>query len=392
MPETPVRIFHTADWHLGRVLHGQPLIDDQRYSLSHLVDHIKYGEYDAVVIAGDIYDRAVPPPDAVALFNDVLNDIAAANVNAVVIPGNHDSATRLGFASTLLDTVGIHFRCSYDRLTTPITVRGQGGSEVDIFALPFIEPAVMRDSLGDDTIVTTTNAADTALSLMRRARRDVPTVLVAHEFVGDRSQTSESERLFVGGARVLPASMFEGFDYVALGHLHRPQHVDRETIRYSGSLLPYSFSEVNDIKSGVSLTFQPGDPTPTIELIPVECRYPFVVLTDSYDELMTAIHYSIHQDSYVAVHLTDAGFHLNLHAHLRDRFPKLLELRQLPLEADAASMASAAPDSTPTELFDAFLACLGWNDDDERHDAIAIYTEALTAVGAQDRETPHASA
>lgn len=225
-----MRLLHTADWHLGKTLKGVSLLDDQKFIIDQIFDDIiDKQQIDAVIIAGDIYDRAVPPIDAVDLFNDTLNRFAEKNLPTLIISGNHDSATRLNFGSKLFADKKIFIASKDDE---PLIVPLNDG-EIYFALIPFAEP-------------------DALAEMITSAREQIPagkrSVAVAHAFLTGGVE-SESERKFVGGSANVDAQIFNGFDYVALGHLHRPQKISAENIRYAGSPLKYSFDEATHQKS-----------------------------------------------------------------------------------------------------------------------------------------------
>ncbi len=382
-----MRILHTADWHLGRALHGRCLQQDQQHALDQVLNELQDG-YDAIIIAGDVYDRAVPSPEAVDLFGGFLEKLKRRDISAVVIPGNHDSAARLGFASAILEGAGIHLRCDYSRLSEPITLASRGG-EVDVFALPYVEAALMREALGDQNMATHAAATQRAVEGMLAARRPgVPAVAVAHAFVGSESLTSDSERMFIGTAQVVGAELFDGFAYAALGHLHRPQQVKTTCIRYAGSLLPYSFSEAGHAKQVIRLDVNAGG---QIALQPVEIRplHPLAIVETSFEEALESAAYDGLAESYVSVRLTDSAYHINTFSRLKERYPLLLELRQsaleAPLDAAAAGPASGGK-ASPGELLDLFLDHFGWEQGPEREVAAKTLLKTLQDVEARRRE------
>lgn len=356
--------------------------------LDQVFDCLSRNDYDALIIAGDVYDRAVPPPEAVSLFSNFLQRLADADIQAVIIAGNHDSTARLGFAHGMLNRVGIHLRCDYARLAEPVRLVDQKGLEVDVFALPFVETLPLREALDLDAECarTTTETVAAALDIMREVRREgVPTVLISHEFVGG-TLTSESERVFIGGAHVLDASLYQGFDYVALGHLHRPQTAGGDTVRYSGSLLAYSFSEAGDTKGGVSLTFSTEQTEPVISNVDFTPRHPLSVVKGAFDALCSDSRYERYRDHYVSAQLTDDGFHLNLHARLRQHFPRLLEVRQLKIEEQSLARVEVTADApeTPAALFEEFLDLFAWEEDD-RLWATSTFQSAVEAARTSER-------
>ncbi len=246
-----MRFIHTADWHLGRLFHSVHLTDDQQHVLGQFVDLVADVRPAAVLVAGDVYDRGVPPPEAVELLNDVLERIVRGlGVPVVMIAGNHDSPTRLGFGSRLLSAEGLHIAGPLPAGGALAVPFADADGPLHVQAVPYADPIVVREALAEPDIQT---HEQSMRALVARARADVPfgarTVLVGHAFVAG-AEVSDSERpLTVGGAGTVPASVFAGFDYVALGHLHRPQRAGADAVRYAGSLLTYSFDEVAQRKS-----------------------------------------------------------------------------------------------------------------------------------------------
>ncbi|MFO8051888.1 MAG: exonuclease subunit SbcD, partial [Thermoplasmatota archaeon] len=218
-----MRLLHTSDWHLGKSIHGQNLLEDQKKLLEDLVNELSNG-YDGLLISGDIYDRSIPPSDAVSLFSDFIESMVDSGITTVIIPGNHDSPSRLDFASGVLERSGIHFRCRYDRITDPIIIEDDEGGVVEVFALPFVDEVEVRTLFPDEGIRTHQEATGFLLEMVReRVDPSIPSILMAHAYTGREVMRSDSEReLLVGGQGLVDPDMFRGFDHVALGHLHRP--------------------------------------------------------------------------------------------------------------------------------------------------------------------------
>lgn len=238
-----MRILHTADWHLGRNLHRASLHEDQGHALSQICDIARQERPDCVVVAGDIYDRAIPPVDAVHLLNWTLQELAGGiGLPVILIAGNHDSGLRLDFARDLLRLSGLHIFGAPDSTPGCVTLTDAHGP-VQFWALPWIDPVEARHHFGDSDVQSHERALQLCIDSIEPVRDPAcRSVLIAHAFVGGASICDQSERkLIVGDAGQVSAELFEGFDYVALGHMHRPQHVVRETIRYAGSPLAYSF-------------------------------------------------------------------------------------------------------------------------------------------------------
>ena len=240
-----MKFVHVADLHLGKIIHQYSLLDIQRKLLDELLDYMNEQAIKVLVIAGDVYDRSVPSSEAVSILDDFLSKAVIDNhIKVLMISGNHDGHERLHFASTLLKKQGLYIETEVHEDFQPVII-----DDVNFYLLPFIKPSVIRQLYDDDTITTYQDALEKYLS-HQNIDTNKKNVLVTHQFVGKNSIISDSEvTLTVGGTEIIDASLFDDFDYVALGHLHAPQKVKRETIRYSGSLMRYSFDEVKQNKS-----------------------------------------------------------------------------------------------------------------------------------------------
>jgi exonuclease SbcD len=322
MGPVSLRILHTSDWHLGRALHEESLLADQAWVLDRLVETVRSERPDAVVVAGDIYDRAVPPPEAVALLDDVLTRLADLGAPVVLIAGNHDSAERLSFGARLLEARGIHLRGALDRAHAPVELPGKGL----VYALPFVEPEVVRGLTGDEAIRGHAAATEAALARARAdaAARGLPTVLVAHAFVQGAAQTPDSERpIVVGTAGSVPPATLAGFDYVALGHLHAPQEV-APGLRYSGSLLKYSFSEAGQVKGALLVEVERG--RATARPLALGARRDVVRIRGTLAELLSRPDLEAHRGALVEATLDDPGYVLDARRRLQERFPHVLNV------------------------------------------------------------------
>ena len=241
---------HTADWHIGRSLFGVNLIDDQAHLLEQLIGILKDRKPDLLIVAGDIYDRSIPPEDAVILLDRVFSQILQeTQVAILVISGNHDSSARLGFGSALLTSRGFHLVCNLKQSLSPIVIEDETGP-VHFFALPYSEPSLIREFTGNQQVRDHDSAFEAMLPLFHNACPvSARKILAAHAFVAGAA-TSDSERpLSIGGAGTVSTERFIGFNYVALGHLHRAQNLGSEKVQYSGSLFNYSASEIDQEKS-----------------------------------------------------------------------------------------------------------------------------------------------
>lgn len=283
-----MRLLHTSDWHLGRTLHGETLLPYQAAFLEWLLHQAVSRQVDAVVVAGDIYDRAVPGTDAVALLDRSLAAFAAAAIRVVLISGNHDSAVRLGFGRALSEAAGIHLRTSVEDITRPVVIADASG-EVGIYGIPYLLPDAVMAELGAERSHTCVLAAAARrISDDAAARGLSRTVIAAHAFVTG-GQACDSERdIRVGGVGDVPAAVFAGCSYAALGHLHGQQRVSTGTAtvaRYSGSPLAFSFSERHQAKS-VTLADIDAAGQATAELIATPVPRPLREVRGRLDELL----------------------------------------------------------------------------------------------------------
>ncbi|MEZ4255730.1 MAG: exonuclease SbcCD subunit D [Polyangiales bacterium] len=357
-----MRFVHSADWHLGKSLAGFSLLEDQAAALEQVEAVCRDERVDALLVAGDIYDRSVPPTDAIRLFDDFLARMAKrAKVPVVVISGNHDGAERLGFAADFLAESGLHVRTRFADRTTPVRLE-RGGVTAFVHTLPFLEPEAVRLALGDDAVRDHDAAVRAALEGVRPPSRNSTErhVLMAHLFCTGGFESPESERpLAVGTAGHVQPSSLQGFDYVALGHLHRPQAVGgAAAIRYAGSLLKYSLSEASQSKSLTVVDL--AGAAPVIREVPTLASRDVVELRAPVASLLTDAAFAAHERDFVAVRYTDDGFVLHAAERLRVRFPYLLQA----LPDRVAQFAESEPTiehrpDTPRALLEAFWEQVG---------------------------------
>jgi exonuclease SbcD len=383
-----MRLIHTADWHLGRLFHNVHLTRDQEHVLGQLVDLTAEVEPAAVIVAGDLYDRAVPPTEAVDLLDHVLTELVdRLGVPVVAIAGNHDSAVRVGFGAALLRERGLHLVGELPQAASPIVLHDEHGP-VRITALPFADPAEARHEYGDSTIhdQQAVMAAGVRRALAGAGPHDRH-VLVAHAFVAGGTE-SESERpLSVGGAQQVPASILAGFDYVALGHLHRPQACGAEPVRYAGSLLKYSFGEHAHPKSVCVVDIGPrggegetGRPAVCVETVALTPRRDVRRLEGTLAELLDRGASDPRRDDYVLASLTDTGALFDPIGRLRAAYPNALAIERPAYErAGAGGRHHPRPGSvSDIDLFDAFFR---YATDEElgaaRRDALAAVVDGL---------------
>jgi exonuclease SbcD len=330
-----VRLIHTSDWHLGRSFHRVGLLAAQALYLDHLVEAVSSEGVDAVLVSGDVYDRALPSPDTVELLSDGVTRLIDAGAAVVLSSGNHDSAIRLGFASDLLARAGLHIRTSLDSVGAPVMI-----DDTAIYPLPYLEPSVAADRIGADE---RTHAA-VLRAAMDRVRADAHTrpgasVVMAHAFVTGGA-TSESERdISVGGVSAVHPQVFDGADYVALGHLHGPQRIS-ETVRYSGSPIALSFSEANHHKGSVLVDLSAG--SLNTELIPAPVAKPLAILRGDLEDLLRDPRHGAAESAFCQITLTDTVRPMGAMEQLRRRFPDTLVLAFEPVGAQVIPRTSAA--------------------------------------------------
>ncbi|ADB76917.1 exonuclease SbcCD subunit D [Geodermatophilus obscurus] len=321
-----MRLLHTSDWHIGRTLHGADLLREQEAVLSGLADVVVAESVDVVVVAGDVYDRAVPSADATGVLDRVVGRLLRAGAAVVLTPGNHDSARRLGTFSGLLSAAGLHVRATTAGLDEPVLLRDEHG-EVAVYGLPYLEPELARHELG----VPGARSHEAVLTeAMERVRRDLflrpgaRSVVLAHAFVGGGVPSDSERDICVGGVDLVPAPVFDGVDYVALGHLHRPQTITPR-LRYSGSPLAYSFGEAGQGKQ-VWLVDLDATGLAGVCALALPTPRPLTVLTGTLDELLADPAHAPVEDHFVSARLTDDVRPSDPMRQLQARFPHCVHL------------------------------------------------------------------
>ncbi|WP_346620016.1 exonuclease SbcCD subunit D C-terminal domain-containing protein [Blastococcus montanus] len=321
-----MRLLHTSDWHIGRTLHGTDLLAEQEAVLGGLAAVVAEERVDVVVVAGDVYDRAVPSADATGVLDRVIGRLLATGARVVLTPGNHDSARRLGTFSGLLSAAGLHVRAVTARLDEPVLLADEHG-EVAIYGIPFLEPEVARHELA----VPGARGHEAVLQeAMDRVRADLflrpgaRSVVLAHAFVGG-GVASDSERdICVGGVDLVPGRIFDGVDYVALGHLHRPQTLSPR-LRYSGSPLAYSFGEAGQQKQAWLVDLDAGG-LAGVRALPLPTPRALSVLTGTLDELLADPAHAAAEEHFVSARLTDPVRPADPMRRLQARFPFCVHL------------------------------------------------------------------
>lgn len=349
-----MKFLHLADLHLGKRVNGFSMLEDQAHILRQILAVLDDEQPDGVLIAGDVYDKSVPSVEAVELLDGFLTELRTRGVPVLLISGNHDSPERLAFGGRVMDSCGIHISPVYDGALAPVTLHDEFGP-VHVWLLPFVKPAHVRRWFPDADIESYTDAMAEAVAHMGidTAARNV---LVTHQFVTGGTR-SGSEELSVGGTDNVDSGVFAPFDYVALGHLHGAQHIGRETIRYAGSPLKYSFSEARQHKSVTVVTLgEKGDvQVRTVALTPLrELRE----IRGSYDELTARSFYehTTYRSDYLHLILTDEQDVFDAMSRLRTIYPYLMTLDYDNARTRAAGGMSVPAETerrTPLELFEA---------------------------------------
>ncbi|MEV8093032.1 exonuclease SbcCD subunit D [Kitasatospora sp. NPDC085879] len=354
-----MRLLHTSDWHLGRSFHRESLHDAQRAFLDHLVAVAEAERVDAVLVAGDVYDRALPGLEAVALFDDVLVRLARLGVPTVFISGNHDSARRLGVAARLIDRAGIHLRTDPDGCAEPVLL-ADGHGPVAVYGLPYLEPALVRERFGlaggghEQVLGAAMDAVRADLAARPAGTR---AVVLAHAFVTGGAPSDSERDITVGGVASVPAAVFDGVHYAALGHLHGSQRLAPH-LRYSGSPLAYSFSEADHRKT-MWLVELAADGS-IAEERRIDCPQPrrLARLRGRLAELLAAEEHTWAEDCWVQATLTDPARPAEPMESLRRRFPHTLQLlfEPEPVEGDRhPSYAARVSGRSDLEIAEGFV-------------------------------------
>ena len=349
------KLIHLSDLHLGKRVNEFPMIEDQKFILKKILNVIDEERPDGVIIAGDVYDKSVPSAEAVELFDDFLVRLAERKLQVYIISGNHDSPERLAFGNRLMDVSGIHFSPVYHGRVVPLELTDEYGS-LRIYMLPFIKPVTVKRFFPDETIESYTDAVRAAVEEMG-IDRSVRNVLVTHQFVTG-AERSESEDVSVGGSDNVDASVFDGFDYVALGHIHGPQNIDSERIRYCGTPLKYSFSEAKHEKS-VSVVEFAEKGNVSVRTVPLVPMHEMVELKGTYEELTLRSFYegTTYPEDYVHITLTDEDDIPDAVSKLRVIYHNLMKLDYDNKRTRHEAVVSGAEDverKSPLELFSEF--------------------------------------
>ena len=358
-----MRILHTSDWHLGRSFHGASLLEAQEEFIDRLIATIIAEHIDVLLVAGDVYDRALPSVDAVSLFDRSLVRLRETGAQIIVTSGNHDSALRLGFGSALLEHAGLHLRTRVEDLDRPVMLAGDG-FDVAFYGLPYLEPRMVAEKLevSEPGHAPVINAALEMVraDLSQRAgesKTPVHSVVLAHVFAAGGAGSDSERELSIGGLDIVPTSYFNDFSYAALGHLHGRQKL-AEAIRYSGSPIPYSFSEAGHSKGAWILEFTP-EGLSEVKSVDWPANKPLRILRGKIDELLTHEQYASAEDAWCQITLTDKYHPAGAMERLRGRFPDTLVLNfdpdEKPEKAEHSYAQRLAAATSPQEVCSGFV-------------------------------------
>lgn len=352
-----MKLIHLSDLHLGKRVNDFSMLEDQQYILAEILQIIDREKPDGVLIAGDVYDKSVPSAEAVALLDDFLVRLSKRELRIFVISGNHDSPERMAFGGRLMERSGVHLAPVYDGRVEPVVLTDEYGP-VKLYLLPFVKPSHVRRCFPEREIATYTDAVAAAVEAMG-VDTTVRNVLVTHQFVTGAARC-DSEELSVGGTDNVDASVFDPFDYVALGHIHGPQQVGRETVRYCGTPLKYSFSEVGHKKS-VTVVELGEKGSVTIRTIPLKPLRDMVELRGTYEELTLRAFYegTTYPRDYIHITLTDEDDIPDAVGKLRIIYPNLMKLDYDNKRSRAGIRLEGAEDvqqKSPLELLEEFYS------------------------------------
>ncbi|MGG7179167.1 exonuclease SbcCD subunit D [Clostridium paraputrificum] len=400
-----MKIIHTGDWHIGKLVNEFSMISDQRYILNKLIDLIKVEKPDALVIAGDIYDRSIPPVEAVELLNETFSKILINNkVKIIAISGNHDSGERVAFGSEILEKEGLYISGTINSSIKKITLEDKDGS-VNFYLVPYADPAVIRKKYENPKIRTHNDAMK---AIIEKIEDDIDcnsrNIMVAHGYVtlkreeaieceddnkyeAAELEISDSERpLSIGGTDLIDGEVFKKFDYVALGHLHGRQKVGREGIRYSGSLMKYSFSEINH-KKGVVIVEIDGDKNLNIRHEELSPLHDMRIIKGPIEELIKAASEDENNnEDYIQAILTDEGEIMDPIGKLRAVYPNIMLLKREEKKSIEGSITSASAgykNKSELDLFKEYYERLGSGEFNEAKENVIknVINEVLRGEG-----------
>ena len=350
-----MKFMHLSDLHLGKRVNEFSMLEDQVYILNKIVNIIDEEKPAAIILAGDIYDKPIPPAEAVELFDDFLYKLSQRNLKVFIISGNHDSAERIAFGARLFDKTGIYMSPVYTGNISPIEMSDEFG-KINIYMLPFIKPVHVRRYFPDTEISSYTDAVSKVIENMH-LDIGIRNILITHQFVTGASRT-ESEDISVGGSDNVNAEVFRDFDYVALGHIHRSQSCGSEYIRYSGTPLKYSFSESKDTKSITVIDIMEKGNI-KFDFIPLTPLRDMVEIKGTYEDLMLKSFYenTTYPNDYVHITLTNENDILDVITRLRVVYKNIMKLdydNQRTRSSSEINLINDMESKSPLELFDIF--------------------------------------
>lgn len=318
-----MKLMHLSDLHLGKRVNEFPMLEDQQYILTKIINIADEEKPDGVMIAGDVFDKSIPGEEAVQLWDDFLNRLVQRNIKVFIISGNHDSAVRVSEYNRLIRTAGVYISPAYSGEVTPVSLEDEHGS-LNIYMLPYIKPPIVRSFFPEEKIDDYTDACRVAIGQMQVNPKE-RNVLITHQFVTGATRC-ESEEIVVGGLDNVDVSVFDAFDYVALGHIHGRQSIGRETVRYCGTPLKYSFSEKEHIKS-VTIVELGAKNDITVRECPLTPRHDLREIRGTYEELTCRENYeNTAVDDYIHAVLTDEEDVVDAVLKLRIIYPNLMKM------------------------------------------------------------------
>lgn len=353
-----MRFLHTADLHIGKRVNEFSMLEDQEYILRQILKTADKEQVEAVLIGGDVYDKQVPSAEAVRLFDWFLTQLNSRKLPVFVIGGNHDSVERLSFGAQIMEESGVYLTQSYDGKVVPVRLE-DGYGPVNLWMLPFLKPAMVKRFFPEQDIVTYQDALETVIGNME-LNREERNLLIAHQFVTGAvtGGSEDSVEVFVGGVENVDASVFADFDYVALGHIHRAQSAGGEQIRYSGTPLKYSFSEIRHEKS-VTIAELKEKGSLTVHQEPLKPLHDMREIRGSYEELVLRENYQgTNLEDYLHVILTDENDIPDVIGRLRSIYPNIMKLdydNQRTRRNQELMKEEAAMEQSPMELLGQFF-------------------------------------
>lgn len=371
-----MKIIHTADWHIGKIVNGVHMTKDQEYILDQFINIISEEKPDVILIAGDLYDRGVPPVEAVELLDRVFSKILLElKVPIITIAGNHDSRDRISFGSEILKDKGLYICGKFNGEVEKVVIKDEAGP-VNFYLIPYLDPAEVREILKDETIKNHDNAMKAILQGIKLNRQE-RNIAIAHGFIAGTKplEKSDSERpLAIGGTEVIDVDYFKDFDYVALGHLHGRQKVSREAVMYSGSILKYSFSEVNHKKGVIIINLGKNENVEVgfRELMPIrdmrKIKGEIAKLTSE------EVYRNTNVEDYIHAILTDEGELIDPIGKLREVYPNVLSLERVLVNKDMEEVKTSAgsnvKEKSKLELFKSFYSNITGKDFTEEKESI----------------------